>query len=234
MGKTTDAFKREVGKNTGKAVSNWIFGDSHSTPYRRVDKSKTKKLEAQAKEIEGRNEREHRTQMFSLDAAVLENVDKVACIRVPDNKEDLMALLSELSAHLEANKWHSTFDKDKEYEAKIRNKFCDALLSKYSFCLKRLQAIDNTEPQLFYFESVARQAKRNKFFKTHTMLVLLVLLGGFFLLCIPICQAIEGDSSAFNMLSIELLIISIICIPYLIVRVLKHKRLKELRTPKHS
>lgn len=232
MGKTTDSFKWEVGKNTGKAVSNWIFGDSHATPYRRVDKSKSQKLEAQAKEIDDRNKREHRAQMFLLDAAVLENVDKVACIRVPDNKEDLIALLSELSAHVEANKWYSTFDQ--EDEAKIRNKFCDALLSKYSFCLKRLQTIDNSEPQLFYFESVARKAKRDKFLKTQTMLVLLVLLGGFFFLFFPICYAIKGDSSAINMLLIDLLIISVICIPYLIVRVIKHKKLKELRTPKHS
>lgn len=31
------AFRREVGKNTGKFISNVIFGDKHSTPYRRVD-----------------------------------------------------------------------------------------------------------------------------------------------------------------------------------------------------
>lgn len=233
MGKTTDAFKREIGKNTGKAVSNWIFGDSHSTPYRRVDESKRKILEAEAKEIAARNEREHRNQMFSLDAAVLENIDTVARIRVPDNKEELIDLLSELSAHLEANKWHSTFDQDKEYEAKIRNKFCDALLSKYSFCLNRLQSIDNSEPQLFYFESVARKAKRNRFLKTYPILILSVGLILLFIIIGPICSAIEGDSSAINKLLIGLLIISVISIPYLIVRIIKHKKLKELRAPKH-
>lgn len=36
MGKASDAFSREVGKNAGKAFSNFLFGDSHSTPYRRV------------------------------------------------------------------------------------------------------------------------------------------------------------------------------------------------------
>jgi len=30
------SFERELGKNTGKWVSNVIFGDGHSTPYRRV------------------------------------------------------------------------------------------------------------------------------------------------------------------------------------------------------
>ena len=28
------AFKREMGKNTGKVLSNFLFGDSWSTPYR--------------------------------------------------------------------------------------------------------------------------------------------------------------------------------------------------------
>lgn len=233
MGKTTDAFKREIGKNTGKAVSNWIFGDAHATPYRRVDKSKSQKLEAQAKEIDGRNEREHRNQMFSLDAAVLENVDTVANIRVPYNKEDLMELLLELSTHLEANKWHSTFDKDKEDEAKIRNKFCDALLSKYSFCLKKLQTIDNSEPQLFYFESVARKAKRNRFLKTHPILLLLSLFFFLWFILIPIIYAIDGDYSAIMILLISLLLISIICIPYYTIRGIKYKKLKKLRTPKY-
>jgi len=36
MGETSNAFSREIGKNAGKALSNFLFGDSHSTPYRRV------------------------------------------------------------------------------------------------------------------------------------------------------------------------------------------------------
>ena len=36
MGIIENSFKRELGKNAGKMVSNMIFGDKHSTPYRRV------------------------------------------------------------------------------------------------------------------------------------------------------------------------------------------------------
>lgn len=36
MGKFENAFKREMGKNTGKVLSNFLFGDKHSTPYRKV------------------------------------------------------------------------------------------------------------------------------------------------------------------------------------------------------
>lgn len=38
MGTFTNAFIREFGKNTGKVVSNVIFGDSWSTPHRRTDR----------------------------------------------------------------------------------------------------------------------------------------------------------------------------------------------------
>lgn len=36
MGTFENALKRELGKNTGKAISNFVFGDAHSTPYRRT------------------------------------------------------------------------------------------------------------------------------------------------------------------------------------------------------
>ena len=37
MGAFGNSLKRELGKNTGKFISNVVFGDMHSTPYRRVD-----------------------------------------------------------------------------------------------------------------------------------------------------------------------------------------------------
>jgi hypothetical protein len=34
MGNYTNALKRELGKNTGKWLSNQIFGNGHATPIR--------------------------------------------------------------------------------------------------------------------------------------------------------------------------------------------------------
>ena len=49
MGKFGDSLKRELGKNTGKFVSNKVFGDGHSTPHRVSvsQQKKNAKLEAQ-------------------------------------------------------------------------------------------------------------------------------------------------------------------------------------------
>ena len=52
MGKATDSFKREIGKNTGKWVSNKIFGDGHSTPHRvsvKVQKEQIESVDMQIK-----------------------------------------------------------------------------------------------------------------------------------------------------------------------------------------
>ena len=49
MGSFSNSVKREVGKNTGKWLSNKLFGDGHSTPYRAVA---NKQNEARKKERE--------------------------------------------------------------------------------------------------------------------------------------------------------------------------------------
>lgn len=237
MGKIIDAFKREFGKNTGKAVSTWIFGDAHATPYKRVDQAKESRLKAHSSAIEERIRRECREQMYSLDKAVLENIDKVVNIEVPDNKADLIALLSKLSVHLRANKWHSRFlwqDKVEDRDKANRNNFCDTLFSKYLFCLKKLQFIDNSEPLLFYFESIARKAKRNRFWQRYKIWLLLLAL--FFLLfAIPVMGGIfAGNESAIAIAWKFGVAVLVIVGPIISFRIVKHMKLKKLRAPKPS
>lgn len=54
----TKAIVREIGRNVGKAASNMLLGDSHSTPYRRVGVSssnKTKNVSTTTKTVLGSN-----------------------------------------------------------------------------------------------------------------------------------------------------------------------------------
>ncbi|MEA5099786.1 MAG: hypothetical protein VB011_04605 [Bacteroidales bacterium] len=81
MGSFWNSFEREVGKNTGKAVSNFIFGDSHSTPYRRVGGSsggstpvKSKRqIEAEFLESLNQQEIEHQRKMQRLQQKLAKN-----------------------------------------------------------------------------------------------------------------------------------------------------------------
>ena len=116
MGTLGNAFKRELGKNTGKFVSNVIFGDGHSTPYRRVDKAREananarqqmaearmKMAEAEAREARERSKRERKNQLYAVDSAVLENIDLLNSQAIPTDKQELLQFLSVLAVQLKA------------------------------------------------------------------------------------------------------------------------------------
>jgi hypothetical protein len=95
MGRIGNSFKREIGKNAGKAVSNLIFGDSHSTPYRRVDSNNRERRTAIAeRNAEAKIERERKADLNNLNAAVLRNADIVLQTNIPTDEKELVDLLS--------------------------------------------------------------------------------------------------------------------------------------------
>ncbi len=199
MGTFGKSFEREIGKNTGKWVSNVVFGDGHSTPYRRVGGSqeprKTKaemlheqrleQIEAEERlkrqQIKADDKRKEKEQLLSIDHAVLQNIDAVAGIKIPNNKENLINLLSELATQVKANKWHKN-----DSEGKIRNKFCDALFEKYKQCVYLLESIDSTTPQLGYHKSIIKKIKRQRFFKKHKWLIIILSIPCLYLLMMTI------------------------------------------------
>ena len=175
------SLKREVGKNTGKWVSNFLFGDSWSTPHR-IANEKTKI------KTEREQQRKDNEQLYVVDAAVLNNIDKVAAFRLSSDKSILLEQLSELTVQLSANKYHDLEDDD---EAKIRNKFNDALMEKYKQALVRLKAIDPNEPLLEYYKKAFKKAKRSKRWNKHRKLFILLIAFAFFILSLAILSLFE-------------------------------------------
>ena len=197
MGSFGNSLKRELGKNTGKFISNVVFGDMHSTPYRRVDARRKAAREARLAEAEARRrveevkkeakleearmrleeaheraELERKNQLYAIDGAVIKNIDILNSRPIPSNKTELLQMLSELSVLLKANKWQTNSD-----EAEIRNKYTDALLEKYTHCIRELEIMDANEPRLKYYQGVASKAKRQRFIKKyHFWLVMLLIL----------------------------------------------------------
>lgn len=195
MGTFGKSFTREMGKNTGKVVSNVLFGDWHSTPYRRVGatqyreprktqaelrhEQRMEQIEAEERlrltQIQEQNKMKQKEQLLLIDTAVLQNIDKIATLRIPNDKEDLIHLLSELSTHLNANK----FQKEKNEETKIRNKFTSALFEKYEQCVLSLKSIDPESLQLKHFERIAKKYKWKKFRTKHIVLFVFMCIFGF-------------------------------------------------------
>lgn len=152
MGKTFDSFKREIGKNTGKAISNFFFGDSHATPYRRVD------TERRARVQEAALKQQEECNLNLLDGAVLGNVDIVLQTPIPQDEQALLQLMSIWGAQLATSKWD--FDDEK---GKIRAQYPDALLEKFKQCMIVLKIIAPTSPMAEYYEKILKKANRRRF-----------------------------------------------------------------------
>lgn len=171
MGRIGNSFQREIGKNAGKAVSNLIFGDSHSTPYRRVDQER--KVSIAERKADAEIKRQERADLNLLDSAVLKNVDIVLQTTIPQNETEFANLMSIWSAQLENIKW-SYWSK----EGRIRNQFPNALLSKYRQCLLVLRSINPSAPLLQYYKSIYIKARIRR--------ALLMLVNPWVLLTLPL------------------------------------------------
>ena len=158
MGRISNSFKGKIGRDTGKVVSNFLYGDKHATPHRLI-MSEAKKQIAED-ESTHRIETDRKNQMFGLDSAVLQNIDLVAGVKIPHEKLELIDLLSELTTQLTANNWANIFDE----ENRIRNKFTDALFDKYKQSVFTLEAIDPEIPQLRYYNQVVKKGNLRKIF----------------------------------------------------------------------
>ena len=173
MGKFGDSFKREVGKNTGKFVSNLVFGDKHSTPYRRVDgggsssvraeaaqaRAEAARIQAAALEEKTRAEieKQEKDDLNILDGAVLKNVDIVLQTPIPQDEAGLVNLMSIWSAQLSGSKWDYM-----SAEGKIRNQFPDALMEKYKQCTLVLKSIAPTHAMIQYYDNVLTEASNRR------------------------------------------------------------------------
>lgn len=80
MGSFWNSLEREVGKNTGKAISNLVFGDAHSTPYRRVGAKTSsppiksqRRINAEFLEAQRQAELENQERMLKLQQRIAEN-----------------------------------------------------------------------------------------------------------------------------------------------------------------
>lgn len=173
------SLERELGKNTGKWVSNVIFGDGHATPYRRAESRRQQKQNQQRiqednfhhqrlTQIRLEDKIKQKEQLFVIDGTVLENVDLLSSIKIPNNIEKVVDLLSELSIQVKTNKWHNNNE-----EGKIRNKYNEALLEKYNQTFLRLKTIDPNHSQIEYFEKNLKSFKKKRLLKKNQTLIIL-------------------------------------------------------------
>lgn len=167
----SNAFKRELGKNTAKTVSNIVFGDKWSTPYRRVGgsgggrscsiasemRAEAAQMRAEAKQEQARAAMEQAKiaateSLYRLDSAVIENIDKLTALPIPRQIEPLENLLMTLSIQMRTVKYETSRD-----EGEIRNKYLYALIEKYRQCVTTMDFLVPNAPQTQQYRDLLEQ-----------------------------------------------------------------------------
>jgi len=162
MGKVSDSFKRQIGRDAGKVASNLLFGDKHSTPFRRVDsQAKKRQTELEEKRMKIIQEKAENDDLYALDRAVNLAVDQVVAIQIPDNEKAVINLINNLETLLESNNWEPVKDREKK-KAKIRNKYPDAVLIKFEQSLRELTFLNANAERISFYQKRFEKYKRNQ------------------------------------------------------------------------
>lgn len=175
MSKMFDSLKRQVGRDAGKVVSNFVFGDSHSTPHRSIDsQNRTNENEISLKRLEIQQQDLKQKDLYLLDGAVINAVDQIIAIDIPSNEKEITKILQQLEIQLKVNNWLSIH---KGETAKIRNKFPDAVLTKYEQCVYELKYLDCNKDRLMFATKTLSKYKKIRFiYKYQLILAIFVFL----------------------------------------------------------
>ena len=183
-------FGDKAGRNTANALFN-LFGIDFSDRRRvSIDTSRKIKAEARANLDNTRAEIERQNQLYALDAAVLDNVDQVVGLVLSTEPNELCAELSALQVQLETNSWGIATDE----ENKIRNKYTNAVFSKFKSGVRQLEIIDPNNPRIDDFQAAIRKARWRKFFGAYWFIL---FIASPFLLFF-IAALLEEDSNLWS------------------------------------
>ena len=152
-------FGDRAGRNTANALFNLLGIDFSDRRRISIDNSRKVKAEARANLDNTRAEIEHQNQLNSLDAAVLDNVDKVVALSFSMEPSKLCSELCMLKVQLETNSWGAVIDD----EQKIRNKYTNAVFSKFKSGVSQLEILDPNNPSIDEFQATIRKARWRKF-----------------------------------------------------------------------
>ncbi|RZJ47884.1 MAG: hypothetical protein EOO44_21845 [Flavobacterium sp.] len=176
MGIFFNSLKRQFGRDTGKVISNTIYGNSHATPYREVNKDK---IELENKKIAMQKSNGERQDLYLLDAAVIGAVDQIILLDIGGDEKEIVKASLSLEMQLAVNKWMSHH---KGKIAAIRNKYPDAVLKKYEQCIEELEFLKANDDRIFKMKKVAAKYKKigliqqYGFFAIPALLVIVLLI----------------------------------------------------------
>jgi hypothetical protein len=173
MGKTTDSFNRELGKNTGKAVSNFLFGNKHATPVKLVREAKVERIQEQQRLernllLEKQRLETKQQEQYKIGEISIETESKISTIlnmQFPTTETEFIVLMNDLKSHLYVHGWKSFFGLDSFSGKKnrINNKLSNVIFKKFK---QGLSIMENDYPNNFELKDYKTFIKLTKFKKT--------------------------------------------------------------------
>lgn len=196
MGRFFNSLKGQLGRDTGRLVSNFIYGDKHSAPYRRVEQTSRKRkgketAEADTEIVEARGndtlwnsigkainggedeeEKKHREKVEALKGDMSSKIDELNQIRTPQEERELASFLLELFSLLHGNKWAS----DNGEETAIRNQYADLLFNRFGQGLYVMEAMFPNNRMLPTFRKDYKSFKRQRFMKKYLIWIIIPIV----------------------------------------------------------
>lgn len=146
------SFKRELGRNTGKWVSNKVFRDGWSTPYR-FSRTGQKSADSGVRSKKSRRSEKAQEQAYTAQSAASPTNALLPELRAMDVADDAAQIVNQLEYLLGVLIEHQGGASENE---KIRS----VATSKYRIGLHRLE---HQDPESFrYFDSEFKSFKRGK------------------------------------------------------------------------
>lgn len=181
MGTGTNWFKRELGKNTGKFVSNKIFGDKWATPHKVIIAKENAKIEKQNsqdsiktefKKLEIETMRTEIQQIGSLN----EKKEFILTKTFSNDKDEIFDFGNYLITEIKSTGWS-----DKNENSHF-NSFSDVCLNKLSQCKIKLDSLGATFESA-HFENEMKRLRNKKLFQKYYKYAGMVVLGIILFIC---------------------------------------------------
>lgn len=194
------SFKGQLGRDTGRLISNKIFGSRHAIKHQSVASQNIKAVQKAQREhelnlLEEQNEaemnfflkQEEIKNIQEKKVFVDQNLKKIIAMKVPAKKELIIEHLHSLSVEITANKWKDSDEKINE----ISNIYTDAAFKKYEQFLFVLKTKFPNSAELPYLEKQYNKYKKERFLQKYK----LVFIAVFIVICGSIGMYFEKNKS---------------------------------------
>lgn len=184
MGSLKTGFGRQLGRLGANVVGNKIaewtgLDQSEHRTFHRGENSAKEQAAARA----------NKNMLNAIDSAVINNVDEVIDIVFSENPKELFLQIETLEVQLASETWRTTIggaeeDQRQNEENKIRNKYTDALYTKFSKGIEHLEKIDPFYEGIFHFKFKKYLWGWKKFFQKYTVFAFFAIL--MVVICVPL------------------------------------------------